>query len=264
MDLLLWFYICTLGLILGSFANVVILRMPAGESIIKPRSRCPSCKNQIAWYDNIPIVSFFLLRARCRFCKAKISWRYPLVELTMTAAFALTYYFVSEGQGYSWTLVENLILVFGLVTVSFIDIDHFLLPDKFTLSGIVIGLAGSLVNSERSTWDAIMGVLMGGGFLWAIAWLYWVIKKQEGMGGGDIKLLAWIGAVLGWKAIPFVIISASVLGSVAGVLMAAKTKEGMKTVIPFGPYLALGAGLYIWGGVRLGEWYLSLFFPDFF
>ena len=148
------------------------------------------------------------------------------------------------------------------MTVSFIDIDHFILPDKFTLPGIAIGLGGAFLNPERSVTDSVFGFLLGGGFLWAIAWLYFLVKKQEGMGGGDIKLLAWIGAVLGWKAVPFVIISASLIGSFGGIISAMKSKEGMKTVIPFGPYLALGAGLYIWGGQSLGSWYISLFIPE--
>lgn len=257
-----YFILLGLGLLLGSFANVVILRWPQGMSFVRPRSFCPKCKKQIAWQDNIPVISFLLLRGRARCCQAVISWRYPLVELTMALVFVLTFW--SHGGIWSWTLAEHLLLVFGLVVVSFIDLDHFLLPDLFTLSGLVIGLIGGFLNPERSFWDAMMGSIMGGGFLWTMAWLYLLFKKQEGMGGGDIKLLAWIGAVLGWKAIPFVIISSSLLGSVVGLASMKKSGAGMKTVIPFGPYLALGAGLYVWGGDTIGNWYLSVFFPAFF
>ncbi len=176
----------------------------------------------------------------------------------MGFAFVGAFYFF----GPTWYFLEVSILLFGLITVSFIDIDHFLLPDIFTLSGIVLGLVGAALNPERSFWDSLIGFLMGGGFLWAIAYLYFVFRKEEGMGGGDIKLLAWIGAVLGWKAIPFVIISSSLIGTVGGVLTAMKSRNGMKTVIPFGPYLALGAVLYLFGGEALAHWYLGLFIPE--
>lgn len=251
------FYLFMLGAIFGSFANVIILRLPKGESVAKPRSRCMSCQTQLKWYDNIPIFSWFILRGKCRSCGASFSIRYPMVELLMAIFFALTYHFV----GWNWFLLEALILVFGLVTVSMIDIDHYILPDVFTLSGIVIGLVGGLLNPERSFVDSLLGVFLGGGFLWAIAYFYLLFRKEEGMGGGDIKLLAWIGAVLGWKAIPFVIISSSLVGTVGGALTAIRQKKGMKTVIPFGPYLALGAVIYLFGGSQIALWYLSLFIP---
>ena len=136
-----------------------------------------------------------------------------------------------------------------------------ILPDEFTLSGIVIGLIGAALNPQREFLDAFFGVLMGGGFLWGMAYIYFLFTKQEGMGGGDIKLLAWIGALLGWKAIPFVIMSSAIIGSVVGLFMARKQKAGLKTVIPFGPYLALGAVLYLFGGQTIALWYLDLFLP---
>lgn len=251
------YYLFFFGAIFGSFANVMILRWPKGESVVTPRSRCPSCGHAIRWYDNVPILSWLILRGRCRDCKTPISWRYPLVEFIMASMFSLAFLFV----GWNWYLLEVLIFIFGLVTVSFIDFDHYLLPDKFTLSGIVIGLVGAMLNPERSFWDALIGVVLGGGFLWAIAYFYFVFRKEEGMGGGDIKLLAWIGAVIGWKAIPFVIIASSVIGSVVGGVVAMKQKKGLKTVIPFGPYLALGAVLYLFGGEWIAQWYLHLFIP---
>lgn len=247
-----------LGAIFGSFANVVILRLPAGQSVVSPRSRCPKCEKAISWYDNIPILSWLALRGRCRTCSVSISWRYPLVEFLMAITFAGLYLYV----GWSWTLLEYLIFAFGLIVVTFIDFDHMILPDVFTLSGIVIGLLGSVLNPERDFWPALGGVLMGGGFLWAVAYLYWVFRKREGMGGGDIKLLGWIGAVLGWSSIPFVILCSSIVGSVVGVLMALRKDEGLASTIPFGPYLALAALVYIFGGDRLGEWYISLFIPS--
>ena len=164
--------------------------------------------------------------------------------------------------GLKWILLEYLIFVFGMVVVTFIDFDHFILPDVFTLSGIVFGFVGAFLNPERIFLDALFGVLMGGGFLWAIAYFYYLFRKEEGLGGGDIKLLGWIGAVLGWKSIPMIIICASLVGSVFGLVIAHKKGKGLKTVIPFGPYLVLGALTYIFGGESLGRWYLSLFLPS--
>jgi leader peptidase (prepilin peptidase)/N-methyltransferase len=250
-------FLFLLGACLGSFANVIIYRLPNQESIVHPRSHCGACKKTIAWYDNIPILGWFILRGRCRQCGAKYSFRYPFVELLTATLFVLAFHFV----GFNWFLLEVLIFFFCLVVVSFIDIDHFILPDVFTLSGIVIGIIGAILNPERNFLDSILGVIMGGGFLWLIAYLYFLFRKEEGMGGGDIKLLAWIGAVLGWKAIPFVIVSSSILGSVIGILIAWKSQKGLKTVIPYGPYLALGAVLFVLGGEAIGLWYLELFFP---
>jgi leader peptidase (prepilin peptidase) / N-methyltransferase len=246
-----------LGALLGSFANVVIYRWPKKQSVVMPRSRCPHCQKPISFYDNIPIFSWFILRGRCRQCRKPISFRYVIVELLMAILFVTVYHFT----GVSWSLVEYLIMTFGLVTASFIDLDHFLLPDIITLPGIVIGLAGAALNPERPFLDAFFGVLFGGGFLWAIAYAYQLLRKEEGMGGGDIKLLAWVGAVLGWRAIPFVIVIASLVGTVLGLVLAGKARKGLKTVIPFGPYLAMAAILYVCGGETIGQWYLNLFFP---
>jgi leader peptidase (prepilin peptidase)/N-methyltransferase len=246
-----------LGLLWGSFGNVCILRIPAGKSVVTPRSACPKCAKPIAWYDNIPVLSWLILRGRCRACKTPISFRYPLVEFLTGAVFAA----IVLKYGYSWSTLEYLIFAWALIVCSFIDIDHMILPDVFTLSGIVIGLVGAALNPERSFLSALTGVLMGGGFLWLIAYSYLLLRKEEGMGGGDIKLLAWIGAVLGWRAIPFVILAASVIGSFVGVGVAWRSKAGLKSVIPFGPYLAFAALLYLFGGEFLANWYIGLFLP---
>lgn len=246
-----------LGAIFGSFGNVIIYRLPREESVVKPRSYCYSCKTPIKWYDNIPILSWFILRGKCRHCGAKFSFRYPLVEIITGVLFAMSYHYA----GISWNLLEYLIFIFGLVVCTFIDLDHMILPDEFTLSGIVIGLVGAALNPQREFLDAFFGVLMGGGFLWGMAYVYYLLTKNEGMGGGDIKLLAWIGALLGWKAIPFVIMSSAIIGSVVGLIAARQQKAGLKTVIPFGPYLALGAVIYLFGGQTIALWYLDLFLP---
>lgn len=247
-----------LGLLFGSFANVIIYRLPAGESVVKPRSRCPKCKELVRWYDNIPIVSWVILKAKCRHCGTHISFRYPMVELIMAFLFAAIFCRV----GWSWVLLEYLVFAFGLIVVSFIDFDHMILPDVFTVPGLLIGLLGAALNPERSFMGALGGVLMGGGFLWAIAVIYYALRKQEGMGGGDIKLLAWIGALLGWTAIPFVILMSSLIGTLVGLIIAIKSKKGLKEGIPFGPYLALSALIYILGGSELAIWYLKIFIPS--
>lgn len=259
MSDLLYFHIFfgfLFGAIFGSFANVLIYRMPAGESIMG-RSRCGSCKKTIRWFQNIPIVGYFILKGKCAQCSAPYSMRYPLVELVMATLFAATIYF----YGVSWTTLEYLILVFGLVTASFIDIDHMILPDEITLGGLAIALIGAAINPEREFMQALFGVLFGGGILWLVAYVYFVFTGRDGLGGGDIKLLAWLGALLGWKAIPFIILSSSILGSIIGLLMTRKTEDGLKTMIPFGPFLAVGALLYMFGLKSVGVWYIDLFFP---
>lgn len=249
-----------IGAIFGSFANVAILRYQKGESVVFPGSRCPKCGTAIRWKDNIPILSWFLLKGRCRACRESISPRYWIVELLTATLFALAFLKL----GWSWFLLEILVFFLGLVIVSFIDIDSFLLPDIYTLPGMVLGLLGALLNPERGFLDAAFGLLLGGGFLWAVAYFYFLIRKEEGMGGGDIKLLGWIGAVLGWQSIAFVIISASLVGTAGGLLVASREKKGMKTVIPFGPYLALGAVLFVLGGEWIAEQYSQFFLPFLF
>ncbi len=246
------------GALLGSFGNVLIYRLPEGKSVVTPRSHCQSCKKIVPWYHNIPIFSWILLRGKCYFCTTPFSIRYPLVELLMGLLF-LGLFQIYDLQ---WLTIEYGIFVFGLVIVSFIDFDHFILPDIFTIGGVIIGLIGALVNPQRDFVDSILGVLIGGGFLWLIAYFYWIFRKEEGMGGGDIKLLAWIGAVLGWKSIPFVILVSSISGSAVGILIMLKSKGNLKTVIPFGPYLVLGALLYLFTDPDLGHWYLNLLFPS--
>jgi leader peptidase (prepilin peptidase)/N-methyltransferase len=249
-----------LGSIFGSFANVVIFRFPKGESVVSPGSRCPKCQAPIAWRDKLPIISWFLLRGKCRVCGEPISPRYWIIELVTALLFLAAFLKL----GWSWTLLEVLIFFLGLVIVSGIDLDHFLLPDAFTLPGMVLGLVGGALNPERHFIDALVGLLIGGGFLWAVAYFYFLLRKEEGMGGGDIKLLGWIGAVLGWQSIAFVIISSSIVGSIAGLIVAQREKKGMKTVIPFGPYLALGAVLYVLGGQFIAEQYAHFFLPFLF
>lgn len=243
------------GALLGSFGNVVIYRMPLGQNIAWPGSHCFSCKKPVAWYNNVPIFAWFWLRGKCANCKAPFSFRYPFVEFLMAVLFALAGYCL----GPSWYLLEALIFIFMVVCASFIDLDHMILPDKFTLTGIVLGLIGAALNPEREFLPALYGVLLGGGFLWSIAYLYYALRGREGMGGGDIKLLAWIGAILGWKAVPIVILLSSVIGAIVGIILAIRTKDGMALAIPFGPYLSGAALVYLLAnGVQWADWYLAM------
>lgn len=240
---LVWVFI--FGSLWGSFANVVIHRLPLGESVVSPRSKCPNCRTQLRWYQNIPILSFLILRGRCGFCRAHISCRYPIVETLVGGLFVLAWIQFSSW----WTIVEMWWLSFALVTCSCIDLDHYILPDKITLPGIGLGLLVATVSPERSTWDSVSGFLLGGGFLWATAYLYWVLRGREGMGGGDIKLLAWMGSVLGWMSVPFVILVASILGTFGGfysMFCGTRDQDG-PIAIPFGPYLAAASLLYALG-----------------
>jgi leader peptidase (prepilin peptidase)/N-methyltransferase len=245
------------GAIFGSFGNVVIVRMPKGESVAFPGSRCRSCGASIRWWQNIPILSWLLLRGRCAKCGAPISARYPIVEATMGALFAA----IAWRYGQSWAALEMAIFAFMLVCASAIDLDHMILPDKLTLPGLALGLLGALIvpGASRNIYEALAGALIGGGFLWAVAALYFWLRKREGMGGGDIKLLAWVGAVLGWKAIPMVVLFSSLGGSVVGIALSLRAKDAMQRPIPFGPYLAAAALAYaLLDGPAWADWYLRL------
>ena len=232
--------------------------MPKGEKITG-RSHCQECGKTVAWYHNIPLLSYFILRGKCANCQAKFSIRYPLVEFIVAALWIVVFHL----YGISWLTLEYFILVFGLVVGSFIDLDHMILPDEITLGGCAVALIGAAINPEREFMEGFLGFLFGGGVLWLVAYVYYVFTGREGLGGGDIKLLAWIGALLGWKAIPFVILSSSITGSLVGLYVSRHSEDKLKAVIPFGPFIALGAILYILGLKSVGNWYIDLFFPQF-
>jgi leader peptidase (prepilin peptidase) / N-methyltransferase len=230
------------GALVGSFLNVVILRLPEpGESVVFPPSHCPRCHNSIKWYDNIPILSFILLRRRCRSCRQPISFQYPLVESAMALlSLALFHKF---GLGAAFAIYFP--FAAALLAIIFIDIKHQIIPDVISLPGIILGFLLAFVNPLVSWQDAGLGLLIGGGSLYAVAAGYYLLTRREGMGGGDIKLLAMIGAFLGWQSLPFVIFSSSLTGTVAGIGAMLKQKKGGQTVIPYGPFLALGGLLYL-------------------
>jgi leader peptidase (prepilin peptidase)/N-methyltransferase len=250
------------GAIVGSFLNVCIVRIPKGDSIVDPPSRCPACNTAIRFYDNIPLISYLVLGGRCRSCGARISPRYLFVELLMAClAVALYYQF-----GFSLSFLVSFIFVAALIVISFIDLDVRIVPDVISLPGIVAGLLFSVVarylvsdSSELipSPLSALIGVLVGGGFLLALAWAYEAFTGVEGMGGGDVKLLAMIGAFLGWTAIPFTLFFASLTGSIIGLGFMISKGVGRRFALPFAPFLCLGALLYLFFGNEL----ISLYLP---
>ncbi|HIJ97138.1 MAG TPA: prepilin peptidase [Desulfuromonadales bacterium] len=242
------------GLLVGSFLNVCICRLPKNESIVSPPSHCPLCSYQIRWYDNIPLLSYLLLRGKCRGCGAPISLQYPLVELlngTLTLLLFLRF-------GPTLAFATLFLFCSALVVITFIDIEHQIIPDEISLSGIVIGFALSFFIRGHSWQNSLCGILLGGGSLLLVAYGYQRLTGKEGMGGGDIKLLAMMGAFLGWKAVPFIILASSLAGSIIGISIMLLQKKDSKLAIPFGPYLAFGAVLYIFYGRTLIRWYLGL------
>ncbi|HXL08802.1 MAG TPA: A24 family peptidase [Candidatus Bathyarchaeia archaeon] len=249
------------GAIVGSFLNVCIARIPKGASLVSPPSHCPNCKDPIRFYDNIPLVSYIFLLGRCRSCGEGISPRYFVVELLMASlAAALNYEF-----GLSLAFFVGFVFVAGLIVISFIDLDVRIVPDVISLPGIVAGLLFSVVARYvindpfeliPSPLNALIGVLVGGGFLLALAWGYEAFTGVEGMGGGDIKLLAMIGAFLGWTSIPFTLFFASLTGSVIGLGFMIGKGVGRRFGLPFAPFLCLGALLYLFFGNELIQFYL--------
>ena len=240
------------GLVIGSFLNVCIHRLPAGRSVVHPRSSCPGCGHLIRGYDNIPVLSYLILRGRCRDCGTRISPRYPLVELLSGGFAAMT----AARFGAGWEGLIMFALVASFLVVTFIDLDHRIIPDVISLPGIGLGLAASFLPGMLTPVDSLIGLLAGGGSLFLVAWGYELITHREGMGGGDIKLLAMIGAFMGWKGVFFTIFVASLTGTLAGVALMLRRHGGMKLAVPFGPFLAIGAIAYLFIGPETFAWYL--------
>ena len=249
------------GALAGSFLNVCILRIPSGDSIVSPPSHCPKCKAAIAFYDNVPLLSYLILRGQCRSCSVRISPRYFVVEL-LTALLALALY---DRFGFGFSFFVSFVFVGALIVISFIDLDVRIVPDVISLPGIVVGLALSvagyfLISGESavvpSPVSSLLGILAGGGFLLATAWIYEKITGVEGMGGGDIKLLAMIGAFLGWQSIPLTLFFASLVGSIVGIGCMLATGAGRRLALPFAPFLCSGALLFIFFGEELIQFYM--------
>jgi leader peptidase (prepilin peptidase) / N-methyltransferase len=245
--------IALLGAMLGSFLNVCIYRLPRGESVVTPRSHCPGCGAMIRWYDNLPLASWLVLRGRCRDCGAPISVRYPLIEV----ACALLAVAAFLKAGLTWESLESFLLLYLLLGIAVTDSASYLIPDSFSLGGLAAGLALSFLPGGITPLQSLIGVLAGGGVLYLAAWLGELILRREAMGGGDIKMLGMIGAFLGWPGVLFTLF----VGSLAGTLVYGWINyvRGKSRLVPFGVFLALGAGLYVFFGRQLISWYWSLF-----
>lgn len=254
--LVFWFGAC-----IGSFLNVCIYRIPRDESVVRPRSHCPHCGRLIAWYDNIPLVSYLLLRARCRGCSGYISPRYFLVELLTAALFTLIWlkYGLTLQTPVYWLVIS------GLILGTFVDFEHMIIPDRVTVGGMAIGLACSIVFPSLhggDTWrqgviSSLIGLALGVGLLWTVAILGKAVFKKDAMGFGDVKLLGALGAFLGWQAVLFTVFLSSLIGSLVGIWLIVSGRKAWQSRIPYGPYLALGAVVWILWGVAWVELYLN-------
>lgn len=251
--LIVYLILSVFGTCIGSFANVCIARIPQSLSVVSPGSFCSECKKSIKFYDNIPLISYILHKGRCRNCAAKIGLRYFLVELISGAAALLifSYYGISLDGLFCFIFFELLLII------SCIDIDHRIIPNILSLPGIGFFFAVSFF-SQSITWQAsFLGIMTGGIILYIIAFIYFLIRKVDGMGGGDIKLLAMAGAFIGWQGVVFTIFLSSMTGTLTIIgMMLSKQKLNMKTSIPFGPFICFGAVVYLLFGPQLIRWYL--------
>ena len=242
------------GSVIGSFLNVCIVRIPGKLSIVLPASHCPACKTPIAWHDNIPLCSYILLGGRCRYCKAPISLRYFIVELLTPCVLVALYLWF----GLSPALPVAFAFSAALIVVTFIDLQHQIIPDVITLPGIVLCFACSFIVPWTRPAQSLIGILVGGGVLYLFAAGYELLAKKEGMGGGDIKLLAMIGAFLGWKGALVALILGALGGSIIGILVMLLRGKNLKYAIPFGPFLSFGAFCALLSGEQLINLYLAL------
>jgi leader peptidase (prepilin peptidase)/N-methyltransferase len=244
---LMWFGV--LGLCLGSFLNVVIWRLPRGISIILPTSACPACGAKIHWYDNIPIISYVVLRGRCRKCEVRISLRYPLIEaLTGVVTVLVFWRFGISIQG-----AIRLLLVLLMIAVATIDAEHMIIPDEISLGGAAVGLGLSFIRGGVEPLEALIGASAGAASLWLVRWVHMKIAKIEGMGLGDVKLAGTIGAFLGWYALPMVLLASTTSGLFVGGIFLAIKGKGARTPLPFGTFLAIGAIVYVFAE----QWWTS-------
>jgi leader peptidase (prepilin peptidase)/N-methyltransferase len=241
------------GALIGSFLNVCIIRLPKGESIIIPGSHCPQCNHPIKFYDNIPLISYLLLGGKCRYCKRSISAQYPLIEGTTAISSLLL--FLKYGLSLSYFFYFSFVAALIIITV--IDLYHQIIPDVISIPGIGVGLLGALIIPHITFFNSLLGILLGGGSLFVVATFYQWLFKREGMGGGDVKLLAMIGAFLGWDAVILTILLSSLIGSITGIIIMVLKGKDFKYAIPFGPFLSLGAVIALFYKNEIISWYLQ-------
>lgn len=245
-----------LGLAVGSFLNVCIHRLPRGESLVYPASRCPRCGRALRWHDNVPVVSWVWLGGKCGQCHAPISIQYPIVEL-ITAALIVAIVIVTPPGP---LLAARLVLACALVVLFAIDLEHHILPNVITLPGIAIGWLFSFLGPPG--WQAsLAGIMLGAGVLYGTAAAYYLVRREEGLGMGDVKMLAMVGAFLGWKAVLLTLVLASFTGALVGVGMMITSRGGMRYALPFGTFLAVGALVAMFAGDAIIAWYLAFLPP---
>lgn len=252
---LLVIFVFVFGTVIGSFLNVIIYRLPREKSIVFPPSSCPACGYKIKWYENIPIISYVFLKGRCRNCKTKISIRYPFVE-SITGLFAV---FTYLKWGLSVESIFYFVFICLIISIIFIDFDFKIIPDELNLIGFLSGVLFSFFREDFSLLDAILGAVLGAGFLYLVAYLYFKLKGIEGLGLGDVKMLAFVGTYLGWFGSLFTIFFGSVLGAVFGLvfsLLKKKKYEG-QLEIPFGPFLGVASLIYIFFGEKIKQFYFG-------
>lgn len=263
MAWLFHFYAFAIGAIVGSFLNVVIHRFPRGQSIVFPPSRCTSCGHRIRPWHNVPIFGWLILLGRCRDCREPISARYPLVEL----ANALFYLALYQRTELSFTFLPLAAIISMTIVLIFIDLDFQILPDAINYPAIVIGLGMAWAGTAQlvpglllaeSLRESAAGAVIGSGVLLAISMIYMLIRRIEGMGAGDVKMLAWIGAVGGWKALFPLMLIASISGSIVGIVVAMKSEKRMQVAIPFGVFLGIAFLVVLFFGPTISAWYVAL------
>jgi leader peptidase (prepilin peptidase)/N-methyltransferase len=242
------------GAVIGSFLNVCIHRLPRGTSVVVPPSACPHCGHELSWLENIPIASWLVLRGCCRKCRAPISVRYPIIEGITAAMFAAGWWY----YGPTPLLVSRFVFGCALIVLFAIDLEHQLLPNVITLPGIAVGFLFSLITEEPGWKASLIGTAVGGGVLFGVAEAYYRIRHEEGLGMGDVKMLAMVGAFLGWKLTLMTLIMASLCGSLVGVALIVTRRGGLKYALPFGTFLALGAAAAATFGPAVLDWYLGL------
>ena len=266
MTLILCTLAATMGAIVGSFFNVLIYRLPRGESIVLPASHCPRCSRPIRWYENIPVVSYLFLHGRCRGCKAPISIQYPLVELiTALAMVALWLFYVpahTPASGIWWHYIPlffQCTALMLLIPIVFIDLRHYIIPDVLSLPLGAISVIIAFLPGGLTPLDALFGILAGSGFLLLMGLIgEYILKKKDSMGGGDIKLMFGIGALFGWQITLIAVMLAALLGALIGGTLLLARKLDNQHRIAFGPFLAIGIAGAVWRGDRLAQWYISL------
>ena len=251
----LFFFI--LGAMVGSFLNVIIIRWPRGESFVSPRSHCPQCKKSIPFYLNVPVFAWVFLCGKSQCCKKPISLLYPFVELLTGVLFVFTYWMF----GWSFYTLEMCVFVALALPCVFIDLKHYLLPDILTFPGMFLGVIGSFFSEIRTPMSSVFGLILGGGFFWLLSWLYEKIRKKEGMGFGDVKLIAWLGALGGVWSLSFIVFVSSLLGALVGIFVIAFFKGSRDTALPFGPFLIFTGFLYYYFSDAISYLQQSIFIP---